>query len=148
MKKFKYRLQAVLKLKEHIEKEKQKEHALALQELRNQENKLESMDVKKGEVLVKQSTVMTGILNVAEILVYGRFLMKLKTDKKIEIEMKRVLNKTETDKRKILLGATKEKKIHEKLKGNLQEKFNKDFSDQENKDNDETAVNIYRRNQK
>lgn len=148
MKKFKYRLQAVLKLKEHIEQERQKEHAEALFQLNSQRDKLSDMDIKKKDVIEDQTKIMKGVLNVAEILVYGRYLMRLKADKIGEIQLEQALHKTESKKRAKLLVATKEKKIQEKLKENLNNRFNEEFKMFENKEMDEIAINSFRRKSK
>ena len=78
MKKFKYRLQALLRAKEHIEKERQKNHAVALQKVYNQADELDQIDNSRQENLLAQRSQMKHDFSVAEMLIYSRYLAKLK----------------------------------------------------------------------
>lgn len=144
MKKFRYRLQALLKAKEYIEKQKQKEHAAALQEVYDQELTLKQMAKGKKDILSRQRRGMTGSLSVAEMLIYTRHILKLKRDMLAGEELLNVLKKDEEERRRFLLEASKERKIYEKLKERRHEQFTKAVQLQATKENDETALNSFR----
>lgn len=144
MKKFKYRLEALLKMKEHFEKEKQKEHALSLQRVQTQENNLSALESEKNQNLIRLKNKLNGSLSVAEMLVYGRYLIKLKRNSFSGEQMLDALQKQEEGKRSELLEATKEKKIQEKLKEKQQEIYIDDLKLLENNENDEIAGNSFR----
>lgn len=144
MKKFKYRLQSLLKVKEHIEKEKQKDHALALQQVYNQEQSLRGISQEKKNTLTQQRRGMTESLSVAEMLIYTRYILKLKREMLAGGEMLNAFKKSEVEKCQLLLEASKERKIYQKLKERRQEQFNHDVNVQTTKENDETALNSFR----
>lgn len=144
MKKFKYRLEALLKMKEHFEKEKQKEHALSLQRVQTQENNLSALESEKNQNLIRLKNKLNGSLSVAEMLVYGRYLIKLKRNSFSGEQMLDALQKQEEGKRSKLLEATKEKKIQEKLKEKQHEIYIDDLKLLENNENDEIAGNSFR----
>ncbi|MFQ6009288.1 MAG: flagellar export protein FliJ [Candidatus Zixiibacteriota bacterium] len=144
MKKFRYRLQALLKVKEHIEKERQKEHGEALKKVHNREQELKQILRDKEKTLAQQrERIMTG-LSVAEMLVYGRHLLKLKRDLLTEKELLGVLRKDAENKREALLNATKERKIYQKLKERRQQQHNEAVLQQTTNENDEIALNSFR----
>ena len=144
MKKFRYRLQALLKVKEHIEKERQKEHAVALQHVHNQQDRLKHLADEKTSTVEKQRRSMSGRLSVAEMLVFGRYLLNLKKEQVAEEEILKAARKVEAGKRDKLLEATKERKIYDKHKEKQLEKFGEEVRLQETKETDETAGNSHR----
>jgi flagellar FliJ protein len=144
MKKFKYRLETLLKAKEHIEKEKQKQHAAALQQVHNQQQDLKRIDQHRGTTLSQQRHGMTGSMSVAEMLVYCRYILKLKRDMLAGSELLNALQETEQGKRQTLVEASKERKVYEKLKERRHEQFNNDVRLQTTKENDEIALNSFR----
>jgi flagellar FliJ protein len=148
MKKFKYRMEALLRVKEHIERERQKEHALALHKALDQERRLGRLERSKAETLTGQRDRMAGSISVAEMLVFTRYLIRLKKEKLSGVAMLNALSKDVEKKRQALLAATKEKKIHEKLKEKKLGKFNKEVQLLETKENDEAALRSHRRKKK
>lgn len=144
MKKFQYRLEALLKMKKHFENEKQKEHALSLKRVQTQENNLSEIELEKNNNLLKLNNKLNGSLSVAEMLVYGRYMIKLKRNRFSGEQMLGALKKQEKEKRSELLEATKEKKVQEKLKEKQHEIYNDKLKLLENKENDEIAGNSFR----
>jgi flagellar FliJ protein len=144
MKKFKYRLEALLRAKEHIEKERQKQHAAALQQVHNQQQDLKRIDQSKGTTISQQRRGMTGSMSVAEMLVYCRYILKLKRDMLAGGELLKALEETERKKRQSLVEASKERKVYEKLKEHRHEQFNDNVRLQTTKENDEIALNSFR----
>lgn len=145
MKKFKYRLKALLKVKEQIEKDRQKEHALAIQKVIDQNNELSRISDVKDVTTDNQRKRLTGKLSVAELLVFGRYLMKLKRETMAGKELLTALQRGEQGKREILQEASRQRKIQEKLKEKQQAKFNREVELLETKENDEIAITNFRR---
>ena len=148
MKKFKYRLEALLKLKEHIEKEKQKDLATVRQRVLRQKQEIQQIERNHKQVLNGKRTKQSDKLSVAELLVYSRYLLKLKGDALNNRELLRGLQKTESEKRDLLLQAVKERKTYEKLKERQQEQFNKEVTTLEKKESDEIGLNSHRQKKK
>lgn len=144
MKKFKYRLEALLRAKEQIEKERQKQHATALQQVYNQQQDLKRIDQSTSTTISQQRRGMTGSMSVAEMLVYCRYILKLKRDMLAGGELLKALEETEQKKRQSLVKASKERKVYEKLKERRREQFNDDVRSQTTKENDEIALNSFR----
>ena len=143
MKKFKYRFEPLLKVKSEIEKQKQKEFAQVKQKVNNQTQKIKQTDKNFNNSLDRQRQEQTNKISVAEMLVYGRYFVKLKKDNITNNEMLRALNMELEKKRKSLVESTTEKKKYEKLKENLLIRYKSDFTKAETKENDETASNNY-----
>ena len=143
MKKFKYRFEPLLKVKSEREKQKQKEFALMKQKVNCQTQKIKQVDKDFNNSLNKQRQEQVNKISVAEMLVYGRYYVKLKKENITNIEMLRALKVELEKKRKSLVGSTTEKKKYEKLKENLLIKYKSDSAKAETKDNDEIASNNY-----
>ena len=143
MKKFKYRFEPLLKVKSEIEKQKQKEFAMVKQKVNNQTQKIKQTDKNFNNSLDRQRQEQANKISVAEMLVYGRYFVKLKRENITNNEMLSALNVELEKKRKSLIESTTEKKKYEKLKENLLIRFKSDFTKAETKDNDETASNNY-----
>lgn len=143
MKKFKYRFEPLLKVKSEIEKQKQKEFARAKQKVNDQAQKIQQTDKNFNNSLSRQRQEQTNKISVAEMLVYGRYFVKLKKENITNNEMLKALNMQLEKTRKSLVESTTEKKKYEKLKENLLIRYKSDFTKAETKDNDETASNNY-----
>lgn len=144
MKKYRYRLEPVLRMKEHVEKQRQKEHAVALQQVHIQQDKLASISAEKQQTMDAQRERMTGPLRPHQLLIASRYLVKLKRDTITGSELLRALEREAEVRRTRLVEATKQKKIHEKLKEKLQQRFVSEIETHEKKELDEIAVNGYR----
>ncbi len=143
MKKFKYRFEPLLKVKSEREKQKQKEFALMKQKVNCQTQKIKQVDKDFNNSLNKQRQEQVNKISVAEMLVYGRYYVKLKKENITNIEMLRALKAELEKKRKSLIESTTEKKKYEKLKENLLNRYKSDYAKTETKDNDEIASNNY-----
>ena len=133
MKRYKYRLEPMLKLKAHKEKEKQREHAETVQKVQEQKDKLVRIDEERGETLKHQRQSLVGSMSLAELLICSRYLMKLKKDTLTGRELLRGLEKEADKRREKLVEASKERKIYEKLKEKQIAKFTKEVERLENK---------------
>jgi len=143
MKKFKYRFEPLLKVNSEIEKQRQKEFALMKQKVNAQTQKIQQIDKDFSKSLNKQRQEQINKISVAEMLVYGRYYVKLKKENITNNEMLRALNVELEKRRKSLVKSTTEKKKYEKLKENLLIRHKSDSAKAETKDNDEIASNNY-----
>jgi len=145
MKKFSFRLQTVLNVKEQKE-EKLKNELLKLNALKaKQEILLRELDaVKKQKGREKQQCQSEGT-SIDRLVHFEKHIQSLMakiddTEKKIK-ELERMSDK----KREEVVQATKEKKVFEKLKERDFRVFNKAISDAEQKALDEIAISKYNR---
>jgi flagellar FliJ protein len=148
MKKFAYRLEPLLKMKAHIEKERQKDHAVARGKALEQKRSLEKIDAERAGTLDRQRDEMSGKMSVAELLIYSRYLLKLKKDTLTGGEMLKVLERNVEAKRRALVEATKQKKVYEKLKERQQKRHQQMVQAQETKEADEIAIMSYQQQQR
>lgn len=144
MKKFKYRFEPLLKMREHIEKERQKQLATATKRVREQEGNLENISHQREVTFARQRAIMNQPFSVAEALVVSRYVLRLKRDRIAGEEMLKALRAEEEKKRRILLEASRERKKYEKLEERLHEKHDKELDALMAKDADETAINSFR----
>ena len=145
MKKFKYRLQALLRVKEHIEKERQKNHAVALQKVYHQADELDRIDGSRQENMLAQRNQMTQNISVAEMLVYSRYLARLKREELAGNELLHVLEGEAEEKRVKLVAASKDRRVLEKLKEKQSAKHHAEIDQALTKENDEIALICHRR---
>jgi len=146
MKKFRYRLQALLKMKEHIEKERQKELATSVMRVHNQQQRLGEIEDDRSRTFDRQRTTTQSRFSVAEMLVVSRYLHRLKRESIMGAELLKVLRKDEDKKREHLLEATTERRKYERLKERQKEKHFREAEAKLAKENDETAISTYRQN--
>ncbi len=144
MKKFKFRLEPLLRVKAHLEKERQKEHAVALQRVHAQQEHLYRLDVTRVGVMERQRQTQSAPVSAAHMLLFSRYYLKLKRDMITGAELLRGLEGEAEKRRKLLVEASRERKMYDKLKERQQVKFNLSVELITNKQNDEIAANSYR----
>lgn len=147
-KKFKFRLDPLLKLRRHREKERQKEHAAAMAEVHKQENLNGELDRTRIDTLDHQREHLIGGLSVMHALVYSRYIMKLKRERLAGGEMLHALQKEAEKKRTRLVEAARDRKIFEKLKEKQHERHLKAAEKLEQKELDEVASGPFQRAKK
>lgn len=140
MKKFKYRLEPILKIKSHAEKQRQKEHAAALQQVYRQKEQLSAIDAERRKTFDFQRSKLQGTIQTPQLLAASRYLVRLKRDTITGSELLRGLERESERKRLMLVQAAKERKIYEKLKERRQAKFNQEVEQHDRKTLDELAV--------
>ncbi len=148
MKKFHYRFQALLKAREHAEKERQKQYAAILRRIRDEEQVLERIAERRRQVLDRQRRRMTGTISLAEALIYSRYLLTIRRQTLAGRELLKGLGQSEKDGRQRLLAASQERKKYEKLKERLQERFQHSARRQLANEANEIALNSYRLKQR
>ncbi len=143
MKAFKFRLQSLLNLKEQEEKKVQKELAHLKKEQRLIKEKLESYRSKKDNYqleLMKDESEKIDLNNAINFRNYINYL----TEEIKDLENKLAYwNKKIAECREKLLEKTKEKKMINKLKEKKAEEHWQEFTREENKANDEIAINSF-----
>lgn len=145
MKKFRYRLQALLKVKDHIERERQKEHSAAMAKVINQQEQLARVDGEKDATIESQRNSLGQRFTVADMLVYSRYIQKLRRDRVVGEGLLGGLKKDAEQKRAKLVAASQEKQKYEKLRDRQKERHSKQADDMMTKEDDETATNVFRR---
>ncbi len=142
MKKFNFRLERILQLKEHTEKEKQKVLALATHKVLTQESKLHQIDWTRQQIQKDQIEHLTGAIDSGRLSIYSRYYLRLKKDELTGIAMLRALRKTQDEKRQELIEATRQKKIFEILKERRKARYYKELELSIQKEQDELASRI------
>jgi flagellar FliJ protein len=147
VKKFKFRLEPLKKIKEHVEKQRQKEHAVALQRVHTQQIRLEELEQSRLGVMTLQRDKQgqAGTVSPLELLTYSRYYLKLKRERIAGLEILRGLEIESESRRQKLVEASRQRKIYEKLKERQVEKFNKSTELILGKENDEISANTVRR---
>lgn len=137
MKKFKFRLEPLLKVKSEIEKRRQKELAEVHRRIISQKNKIEALELENLATQDSQRNNLGGTITLSEMLVYTRYFMKLKRQKVSDKEMLRILDIDFEKKRQVLLAASIERKKYERLKEIHNLKHLAELSKREAKEADE-----------
>ncbi len=143
MKKFKFRLEPLLKVRSHIEKQRQKEHATALQQVYLQRDHLEKIEAERQSTMERQRDELVGVFSPAQVQTAWRYLSKLKRDSWSGAELLKGLEQEAEKRRLKLVDASKEKKMFEKLKERQRIKRAAEAEQIERKDLDEIAVSAY-----
>ncbi len=138
----------MLKVREHKEKERQKELAEAQGQVVEQKGKLTELDEHRVSTFDHQRKRLVGTISVAETLVCSRYLVRLKRDRIAGSELLRGLEREVENRRQKLVEAAKERKIYELLKEKQKTRHRKAIDKAEQKDLDEVSINVFLRKQK
>jgi len=139
MKKFSYRLEPLLRLREHEEKEKQKELALAQKKVLDQESEIQDIVDNRLSTQSEQRSYMKGRINTLLLTQYSRYYTRLKKEELKGYEILKIHKEDRQKRQNELIEATKKKKIYEKLKERRQEKYYAELKLLEQKEQDEIA---------
>ena len=143
MKKFRYRLEPILKIRSHTEKQRQKEHAVALQQVYRQKEQLSEIDRERERTFEFQRSRLQGPFRTHQLLAGSRYLVRLKRDTMTGGELLKGLEREAERKRLQLVEASKQRKIYEKLRERQETKFNQEVEQHERKTLDELAVTTF-----
>ncbi len=146
MKKYRFRLEPLLNVRKHVEKQRQKELASAVLQVGFQKAHLDNLAAKRVETTESQRQIQGGKLSVYQLQTYSRYFVLLKKETLAGQELLRGFERDADNKRRKLIEAAKQRKIYEKLKETQQTKFYKTFSDAEKKEADEIGLNSFRLN--
>ena len=147
MKKFQFRLQVVLDIKEKLLEQKLVELSKVqkgLQEAIQKQQTLESYQVEINQALLK--VFQSGNdLDLVEVQRYKDFINKLLVDISAQKVVVQNITKLLEIKRKEVNEVLKEKKVLEKLKENQKQKYYKEFEQYERSELDDIASSRYMR---
>ena len=146
MKRFRFRLEALLKQREQIEKDRQKELAEAVRQVQEQKTRLDAIHLKNRDTLDRKREQQAGTMRVSDLQIYSRYLHRLKRDSLGAEELLKALRKTEARRRDALLEAAKNRKIYETLIDHQQDDFYREAAQAAAKENDEVGLSIFRAN--
>lgn len=116
MKKFNFSLETVLNYKEQTENNIRTEHAAILQQVINQEKKIEEIKQKERSTTDGLNEARSGGFNVLQIQTFEKYLNYLKGELKREHQVLAGLRRREEEKRAALIKARTETKSIDKLK--------------------------------
>lgn len=137
---FRFRLEPLLKVRIHREQECQRELAVAMTKVTDQRFALSGIDTEREATVDSQREFLTGKIIPTQALVYSRFLLKLKKDRLAGNQILFGLEREAGKKREILLKASRERKTFEKLKEKQQDKYYRELEKDEQKELDEIAT--------
>jgi flagellar protein FliJ len=143
---FRFKLQTVLDLKQKIEDDEKEKLAKLIQEKIREEQVLERL--KQAEIQARneiREKQQAGKLDIDELRRYDSHLKRLANaiiSQKLRLKE---LDIRIEDQRQVLLKASQDKKIYEKLKEKHKEVFLQEQEDEERKFIDELATSRYRR---
>ncbi len=148
MKKFKFRLEPLLQIKAHIEREKQKHLALAARKVVDQETYLYELNRDRQAAQNEQRGHLSGALKPNLLLNYSRYFLKLKKNELTGFEILKAYRTEREKRRQDLLEATKQKKIYEKLKEHKKDNYQKEIETLIQKEQDDIASKMFHRKKK
>jgi flagellar FliJ protein len=131
-----------LRLKAHREKEQQKIHSEALQNVYRQREYLNNLYEDR---IVKQTAlrrVLHGKLNIGQLLNFSRYFIKQKKDELSGVELLKAFKINSENKRKELVEATRQRKIYEKLKERRFDSYKRETLIHTQKEQDEIASQL------
>ena len=147
MKKFQFRLQVVLDIKEKLLEQKLLELSKVqrgLQEAVDKQKTLESYQLEINQALLR--VFQSGNdLDLVEVQRYKDFINKLIVDISNQKVVVQNITKLLDMKRREVNEVLKEKKVLEKLKENQQKKYYQEFEDYQRRELDDIASSRYRR---
>ena len=145
MKKFNFRLETVLKLKEKALSDKLLELAKITKILQEEEEKLGSIKTRMEEINNNLIESFNGSdINIIEIQTSKGFLIKLGNEAKNQKELLKQINRAIQERQKEVQEALKEKNILEKLKEKQSKKHYDEFMYKEAVELDDIAISRYK----
>jgi flagellar FliJ protein len=144
MKKFRFRLEPLLKVKEFREKQKQQELAAALGRVTRQQAEVRLADENRRRLTDAQLVKMSRRFTVSDMLVYSRYLVRLKRDALAGREVLHALRKEADKRRRVLAEATKQRRVFDNLKQRKLTAFHEENRLADRKEADEIATSNHR----
>jgi flagellar FliJ protein len=146
MKKFKFRLAPLLKVKSHIEKQRQKEHAASVDLVLQQRHYLESIHGECQSTAESQRSILSAPFSASRLLACSRYFLKLRKDTMTGSELLRGLEREAEKRRQALVAASRERQVYEKLEEKQRTRYFKEMERAEQKETDEIAISTLRNN--
>ena len=137
MAKFRYRMQNILNVKEKLETQAKNEFAIAAAKVREEEEKLDALNKRVDDMILRLKELYLENLDIAEIKECEDAVELLKYHFKLQQLNLEAANRELEAARERLTEAMQERKTHEKLKEKQFEQFVKDEASKESKEIDE-----------
>jgi len=145
MKKFQFKFETVLKVKENKEQELKKELLKLIALKTEQEMMLNDINLEKKRISQEKLNNKSELLNIQSYIFYENYINSLRRQITSIEKVIKELEKRADDKREEVIEASKEKKIFEKLKERHYENFKKLVIQNEQKVLDEIAIGKFNR---
>lgn len=139
MKRFKFRLDRLLKIKSRIQHEKQRDLALAERRALDQNDKLNALNDTRLESYGSRRKRQSGKVRVETLRSFSRYFVRLKKEELEGSAMLDALNVECGKKREFLVKASRETKTLENLRDRQKEVYLKMVNTLETKEADETT---------
>lgn len=143
MAKFKFNLQTVLKLKEQLEQNAKNNLGKATKVLEQEEKALEELFVYKEELIKSFKEKSKQGTNVQELINHNNYLLKLNKRIKNQNQNVDIARRNVDKQRQVLVEASREKKVLEKLREKKFEEYMKEEYKKEQKITDEIVSYKY-----
>ncbi|MFH2055220.1 MAG: flagellar export protein FliJ [bacterium] len=140
MKKFQFRLQKLLQLRQHRKLERQKKLAKAERLRRVEEAHLESLGQRLEREQQRPRANQDGSLNVSLLQQSVRYQERLKQDQGVQKQMVARARENEARRREELLAAAIKEKVFLKLRERRQDQYHADLERRDQKETDEIAI--------
>ena len=148
MKKYKFRLQTVLNIKEKVLEEKMLELSKVVEIYNKEKETLQNLEDSRTSSIKELNKMYENpeVLDIAQVNLYKNYLYKLGVDIKKQQETLERVQQLMEQKQQEVNEALKEKKIFEKLKENEEKAFYKLVEKKESIETDDIAISRYNRN--
>lgn len=141
--KFQFRLQKILDLRHHQEKDIKNQLAILTKELQIEKNRLHDLKLEQNKVLSEINLMIGKRIDIDELQWKRNYILKLDND--IKLQKKVIVHLEEEHKNKIAqyIEITKKVKVLEKLKDKKYQEYIKEDERQEQYVLDEIGTNLY-----
>ncbi len=113
----------------------------------DQIEKILQMRQQRSQLIDAERQALTGTLNAGRLNTYSRYYLLLKKQEITAREILGEIRKEVAKRRDILLAATRQRKIYEKLREKHKARFQQEQKLLEQKDNDELGIKLQYRKQ-
>lgn len=146
MRRFKYRFEKILTFRQHQEKQRQRELATVQQLEQSQRQKIGDLLARQAETRREKERHLVGEIVPSRLSGFYRYHLMLKQKELTGREVLQQIGKEVEKRRVVLLEATRNRKIYEKLKERHRARFEHDNNLLMQKENDEIGQKIFFRN--
>lgn len=123
MKKFSFRLEKLLRLRERIEDFKQVEHARAQARVFEQDSEISELDRSRQAEIERHRHALTGDVSVTQLRAHSRYTHRIRADRVAAVVTRASLERDRVEKERDLLAASRERESLEKFKEREKTRF-------------------------
>lgn len=143
MKKFSFRLEKLMRLKERVERLKLQAHEESRRRVQTQERLLTALEWERQSSNRRQREAMSGRLDVSQLRGYSRYYHKLRADRLTGEGLRQTLVKDQHAKHRELVAAARERKSLERFKEKARSRFIAEIERAERIELDELSAQRY-----